>query len=73
MSGQNPHPGDMHHGQIPVGCPTSPPSPPPHLGLDIDMCITSILLLSVVLLKPIHAMTFRTKFLLVCFDLRPPK
>ena len=20
MSGQNPHPGDMHHGQIPVGC-----------------------------------------------------
>ena len=35
--------------------------------------VTSILLLSVVLLKPIHAMTFRTKFLLVCFDLRPPK
>ena len=35
--------------------------------------ITSILLLSVVLLKAIHAMTFRTKFLLVYFDLRPPK
>ena len=26
MSGQNPHPGDMHHSQIPVGCPTPPPS-----------------------------------------------
>ena len=34
MSGQNPHPGDMHHGQIPVGCLTPPP-----LGLDIDRCI----------------------------------
>ena len=36
MSGQNPHPGDMHHGQISVGCPT----PPPPLGLDIDRCIS---------------------------------
>ena len=35
MSGQNPHPGDMRHGQIPVGCPTPP------LGLDIDRCITT--------------------------------
>ena len=26
MSGQNPHPGDMHHSQIPVGCLTPPPS-----------------------------------------------
>ena len=34
MSVQNPHPGDRHHGQIPVGCPTPPP-----LGLDIDRCI----------------------------------
>ena len=35
MSGQNPHPGDMRHSQIPVGCPTPPP-----LGLDIDRCIS---------------------------------
>ena len=34
---QNPHPGDTHHSQIPVGCP--PPRSP--LGLDIDRCITS--------------------------------
>ena len=33
MSDQNPHPGDIRHSQIPVGCPTPPPSP---LGLDID-------------------------------------
>ena len=39
MAGQNPHPGDMHHGQIPVDCPTPPP-PLPRLGLDIDRCIT---------------------------------
>ena len=38
MSGQNPHPEEMHHGQIPVGCPTPPPHP--LLGLDIDRCIT---------------------------------
>ena len=36
MSGQNPHPGDMHHSQIPVSCPT----PPPPLRLDVDRCIT---------------------------------
>ena len=41
MSGENPHPGDMHHGQNPVGCPT--PHPPPPLGLDIDRCINVIL------------------------------
>ena len=35
--------------------------------------ITSILLLSVVLLKPIHAMTFRTKFLLFVSICVPPK
>ena len=34
--------------------------------------ITSILLLSVVLLKPIQAITFRTKFLLVCSICVPP-
>ena len=33
MSGQNPHPGDMRHSQIPVGCPTPPP---PHLSLGLD-------------------------------------
>ena len=26
MSGQNPHPGDMRHSQIPVCCPPPPPS-----------------------------------------------
>ena len=36
MSGQNPHPGDMHHGQIPVGCPN--PSTP--LTLIGALCIT---------------------------------
>ena len=30
MSGQNPHPVDMRHSQIPVGCPSTPPP----LGLD---------------------------------------
>ena len=34
ISDQNPHPGDICHSQIPVGC----RSPPP-LGLDIDRCI----------------------------------
>ena len=34
--------------------------------------ITSILLLSIVLLKPIHAMTFRTKFLLFVSICVPP-
>ena len=34
MSDQNPHLGDTHHSQSPVGCPTPPP-----LGLDIDRCI----------------------------------
>ena len=34
MLDQNPHPGDMHHSQIPVG--------PPPPGLDIDRCITII-------------------------------
>ena len=33
MSDQNPHPGDIRHSQISVGCPTPPPPP---LGLDID-------------------------------------
>ena len=37
MSGQNPHLGDMRHGQIPVGCPSPhhppPPPPPPRLTL----------------------------------------
>ena len=36
MSGQNPHPRDMHHSQIPVGCPNPPPPPG---GLGIDRCI----------------------------------
>ena len=44
MAGQNPHPGDIRHGQIPVGCPTPPLPPPPSspvpLGLDIDRCIS---------------------------------
>ena len=42
----------------------------------LDFCssktITSILLLSVVLLKPIHAMTFHTKFLLFVLICVPP-
>ena len=38
MSDQNPHPGDTHHSQIPVGC----PSPPLPLGLDIDRCINVV-------------------------------
>ena len=39
MSGQNPHPGDMRHSQIPVVCPTPIPPPQPPLGLDIDFPI----------------------------------
>ena len=33
MSDQNPHPGDMRHSQIPVGCPTH--TPPPASGLTL--------------------------------------
>ena len=33
MSDQNPHPGDTHHSQSPVGCPTPPPPPPSGLTL----------------------------------------
>ena len=33
MSDQNPHPGDIRHSQIPLGCPTPPPSPPSGLTL----------------------------------------
>ena len=39
MSSQNPHTGDIHHSQIPMGCPTPPP-PTPSLGLDIDRYIS---------------------------------
>ena len=35
MSDQNPHPGDICHSPIPMGCPTLPP-----LGFDIDRCIS---------------------------------
>ena len=35
MCDQNPHPGDIRHSQIPVGCPISPPP----LDLAIDRCI----------------------------------
>ena len=33
MSDQNPHPGNMRHSQIPVGCPTH--TPPPASGLTL--------------------------------------
>ena len=46
MSGKNPHPGDMHHGQIPVGCPI-----PPSLGLDIDRCISYVVQLFLFLVE----------------------
>ena len=39
-----PHPGDIRHSQIPMGCPTHPPPP---LGLDIDRCITEVNILQV--------------------------
>ena len=44
MSDQKPHPGDIRHSQIPMGCPTPPP-----LGLDIDRCITTEIYLGEIL------------------------
>ena len=40
MSNQNPHPRDMRHSQIPLGCLTPPPHP---LGLYIDRYIIVVL------------------------------
>ena len=34
-SDQNPHPGDIHHSQIPVGCATLPSPPHPSPGLPL--------------------------------------
>ena len=51
MSDQNPHPGDTHQSQSPVGCPTPPPS-----GLTLIGALAE---------KDFHAKTLQIKLMVI--------